>query len=138
MIKKYGTTAFLALMGLAFANVGLQALLAPQEIMGFVDVQLNNPSAMNSIRAYYGGVNLFFGLFLLLGSWKFKREGLILVILYTIGFVVGRSFSLSVDGAANEFVQRWLMIEAVSLVIAILLYVREYRRAKLEPSNSTT
>lgn len=120
-MKKYGVSLFLVLMGLAFANVGVQALVNPEGIMGFVDVELNNPSARNSIRAYYGAVNLFFGLFLILGSWKLKKEALILVNLYCWGFVVGRVSSLALDGTPNDFVMNWLIIESVSGVIALLL-----------------
>lgn len=120
-MKKYGVSLFLILMGLAFMNVGIQALLNPEGIMSFVDVELNNASAKNSIRAYYGAVNLFFGLFLVIGSWKLKKEALILVNLYCWGFVVGRVFSLALDGSPNEFVMNWLIIESVSGVIAVLL-----------------
>lgn len=123
-MKKYGVSLFLILMGLAFMNVGVQALLNPEGIMSFVDVELNNPSAKNSIRAYYGAVNLFFGLFLVVGSWKLKKEGLILVNLYCWGFVVGRILSLAMDGTPNEFVTNWLYIEAISGTIALGLLSR--------------
>ncbi len=127
MLKKYGTTAWLILMGLAYANVGVQALLNPEGIMSFVDVKLENPSAMSSIRAYYGAVNLFFGLFLAIVSFNLKKEGLILVVLYTMGFVVGRSFSLAVDGMPNEFVTNWLFTEAFSGAVSIWLLLREIK-----------
>ncbi|MDX5321473.1 MAG: DUF4345 domain-containing protein [Bacteroidota bacterium] len=127
-MKKYGTTLFLVLMGMAFMNVGIQALLNPEGIMSFVDVELNNPSARNSIRAYYGAVNLFFGTFIALGSWKFKKEGLILLNLYCWGFVLGRTLSFAMDGTPNDFVTNWLVIETISGIGAALLLVREYKR----------
>lgn len=124
-MKKYGSSIFLILMGLAFMNVGIQALLNPEGIMSFVDVALNNPSARNSIRAYYGAVNLLFGLFLIVGSWKLKKEGLILLNLYCWGFVLGRTLSLAMDGMPNDFVLNWLVIETISGIAALWLLYRE-------------
>ncbi len=116
------TKAFLVLIGLAFLNVAIQALLNPQAVMGNVGISLDNPSALNSIRAYYGGVNLFFGLFLAYSAFRGQATGLILSILYSGGFVVGRLLSLSLDGQPNGFVTQWLFVESFVLIVSLLLY----------------
>ena len=109
---------FLLLMGLAFANVGVQALLSPQGIMDNVGIMLNNTSAISSIRAIYGGMHLVFGLFCFLGAFKMQREALGLVMLYTLGFTSGRLIGIGAEGAPNSFVMTWLVTEIVSCLIA--------------------
>jgi hypothetical protein len=110
---------FLVLMGLAFANVGIQALVNPQSVMDNVSIVLNNTSAFSSIRAIYGGMHLVFGLFCFWGAFKMQKEALGLVILYTLGFVAGRLVGVGIDGAPNSFVITWLITESASCLIAI-------------------
>lgn len=118
---KISATVFLALMGLAFAKVGIEALTNPQAVLANVGIELNNSSALSSMRAVYGGMHLVFGLFCFWGAYKMRREALGLVTLYTIGFVVGRLSGIVADGAPNEFVSQWLVTESVSLAIAAFL-----------------
>ncbi len=115
------TKIFLVLVGLAFLNVGVQAFINPQSVMDFVNVALDNVSARNSIRAYYGGVNIAFGLFLLYGAFKMEREALILCLLYGGGFVVGRIYSILVEGTPSSFIFTWLGIEIVLTLVAFIL-----------------
>lgn len=112
---------FLILTGLAFLNIATQAIANPQSIMDLVAVQLGNVSARNSIRAYYGGVNLAFAGFLLYGAFKMKKEALILVFLYCGGFVVGRLYSILTEGKPSSFILNWLVIESVLTIISLLL-----------------
>ena len=129
------TKVFLVLIGLAFLNVGIQAFINPQSVMDFVGVVLDNVSARNSIRAYYGGVNVAFGLFLLFGAFKMQREALILCFLYGGGFVVGRIYSILVEGTPSSFIFTWLGIELVLTVVSfVLLYQKRMvsRRALVE------
>lgn len=118
---KISATVFLALMGLAFAKVGIEALTNPQAVLANVGIELNNSSALSSMRAVYGGMHLVFGLFCFWGAYKMKREALGLVTLYTIGFVAGRLSGIVADGAPNAFVSQWLVTETISLAIAAFL-----------------
>ncbi|KAB2913881.1 MAG: DUF4345 domain-containing protein [Bacteroidetes bacterium] len=118
---KISATVFLALMGLAFAKVGIEALTNPQAVLANVGIELNNSSALSSMRAVYGGMHLVFGLFCFWGAYKMRREALGLVTLYTIGFVVGRLSGVVADGAPNAFVSQWLVTESISLAIAAFL-----------------
>lgn len=97
------TKVFLMIIGVAFLNVAIQALVNPQSVMDFVDVSLDNISAKNSIRAYYGGVNLALALFMMYGAFKMRREALLFLILYGSGFVVGRIYGILVDGLPRSF-----------------------------------
>lgn len=115
---------FLGLMALAFCNVGLQTLIDPPSVFANVGIQLNNASALSSMRAVYGGMHLVFGLFCGISVFRNPLPGLGLVMLYTSGYVIGRLLGLFIDGAPNEFVRLWLITETLSLTIASFLFYK--------------
>ena len=118
MITKRFSQVFLGLMGLAFCKVGIEALMDPETVLTQVGITLDNPSALSSMRALYGGMHLVFGLFCIWGIFKNPESPLLLVLLYTIGFTVGRVSGIIVDGVPNEFVITWLITEIISGVLA--------------------
>jgi hypothetical protein len=105
-------------MGLAFCKVGVETLINPQAVLDAVGIELTNPSAFSSIRAVYGGMHLSFGLFCFYGIRKGLTTPLKLLLLYTIGFVVGRLSGIMVEGQPNEFVSTWLVTEVISGIIS--------------------
>lgn len=121
MIKKRTTQVFLGLMALAFCKTGIESLLHPQAVMANVGIVLDNTSALSSMRAIYGGMHFIFGCFCLYGLIKDYKTALVLIILYTAGFVIGRVSGLLADGAPNQFVMTWLVTEFVSGAIALIL-----------------
>ena len=112
---------FLGIMGLAFCMVGIEALLDPQAVLQQVGITLDNPSAMSSMRAVYGGMHLAFGGLCFWSVAVRQEPALRLVVLYTAGFVLGRLFSMVIDGAPNSFVLTWLGTEFFSLVASGVL-----------------
>jgi len=110
-------------MGLSALNIALQAMADPQTVMNFVDVQLGHITARNSVRALYGGVNLAFALFWLYAAFRAQRVGLILGMLYTGGFAIGRLLSIAMDGMPGAFAMQWLVVESVFAMGAIALLV---------------
>jgi hypothetical protein len=125
------TQVFLALTGLAFANVGVQALLDPKAVVAAVEMTLENASSMSTIRAVYGGMHLAFGLFCFYGAFRAQRPALGLLMLYAGGYVFGRVVSYVADGAPNAFVSQWLITETATLLIASTLYVAMSKKAQL-------
>lgn len=115
---------FLVIVGLAFLNVAIQAFVNPQTVMDFVSVHLDNISARNSTRAYYGGVNLTFALFLIYGAFKMQKEALILASLYGAGFVIGRFYSILIEGQPSTFILTWLTIESVLTLGSLTLLIQ--------------
>lgn len=121
MILKRTTQVFLALMALAFCKAGIEALLNPQAVLANVGIELTNASALSSMRAVYGGMHLVFGLFCFWGIFKSLTQPLMIVTLYTAGFVAGRVWSWAVDGMPNTFVTTWLATEVFSFAVAVTL-----------------
>lgn len=121
------TSIFLILIGLAFLNVGIQAFYNPQDIMDLVNTKLGNIDAYNSIRAYYGGVNVAFGIYVIYGAFKNQKIALTLLSLYGGGFVVGRLYSILVEGMPGSFIWTWLVIEFVMTVISLYLLSTKFK-----------
>ena len=117
------TRIFLILLALATLNIAVQAILDPQVIFDNVQVQLGNITARNSVRALYGGVNLVFALFWIYAAIRMQTTGLLLALLYTGGFALGRILSIIMDGMPDTFATQWLITESVfALIAAGLLY----------------
>lgn len=119
---------FLGLMALAFCNTGLQALIDPQAVMNNVGIVLDNPSAESSMRAVYGGMHLVFGLFCIYGIFANAPAALTLIVLYTVGFTIGRVSGILASGAPNTFVTTWLITEVICGAMAGWLLSRYYVR----------
>jgi hypothetical protein len=123
MIAKRFSQIFLGLMGLAFCKVGVEALVNPQAVLNSVGIILDNASALSSMRAVYGGLHFVFGAFCIYGIFKNPQAPLTIVLLYTIGFTIGRISGIMVDGRPNEFVITWLITEVVSGTLALTALV---------------
>lgn len=123
MTVKRISQVFLGLLALAFCKTGIEALFNPQAVLANVGIDLNNAAALSSMRAVYGGMHLVFGLFCAWGIFKNQSAALLLVILYTSGFVAGRVMSWAADGTPNGFVVTWLATETFSLVVVTTLFL---------------
>ena len=124
------TAVFLAFVGLAFLKTGLEAILDPQTVMDYVQVTLDNASARNSIRSFYGFVNAALGLFMIFGAFRMQREALALSLLYAGSFTMGRLYGLAVDGLASDFIYTWMITEAIVAICSMSLLLA--RRNKPE------
>ncbi|MBL7874950.1 MAG: DUF4345 domain-containing protein [Cyclobacteriaceae bacterium] len=135
MITKRVAQIFLGLMGLAFCKVGIEALASPQAVLSNVGITLETVSAFSAMRAVYGGMHFVFGAFCFWGIFKNIQAPLLLVALYTAGFVIGRLSGILMDGSPNSFVMTWLFTEVFSLLVsASLLYLLN---KKGEPKTAT-
>ena len=130
MITNRIAQVFLGLMALAFCKVGVEAMVNPQAVVAPVGITLDNPSALSSIRAVYGGMHFMFGLLCLWSVFKRPAPALWLVVLYTTGFLAGRTIALLVDGTPNEFVLTWFGTEAFSLAASGALLVLLQQRVR--------
>ena len=101
----------LIILGLAFLNTAIQAIVNPQATMDFVEVVLGNVSAKSSIRSFYGGVNLAFAIFMIYGAFKDQKTALTISALYCSGFAFGRFYSLAAEGMPSSFVITWMVLE---------------------------
>ena len=111
-------------LAIAFAAPALTAYLTPQTLFQPIGIPLEGPDALAEIRAAYGG---FFSLVTALCAMAALRpalRGLVLGLLTLLlgGFVLGRSLSWGIDGAATLPVSvANFRLEAVALGICLAL-----------------
>ncbi|MGB7412845.1 MAG: DUF4345 domain-containing protein [Thermosynechococcaceae cyanobacterium] len=111
------------LSAIAFAFMGLAALVQPARIPSLLGVYNISKDMKNEIRAVYGGFGCGVSL-LLVASTLFPsvQKGIILsVSISLLGMAIGRIISFTIDGATGHFPFIFLGIELVTG--GLLLYV---------------
>jgi hypothetical protein len=98
--------ALLLLAAASFLYVGISGLLSPVSLTEPIDLEMRGPSAVNEIRANYGGMHLAIGLLFLAGALvaRARRPATILLAVFAAGLVFGRIVSIVVDGVPGLFV----------------------------------
>jgi hypothetical protein len=86
--------------GLGFLGFGLWLLLDPVGALGPLGIEAAAPAARTELRAFYGGLELGLGLWLLAASRseRLRRGALWLVLAVNAGIATARLFGLVVDG----------------------------------------
>lgn len=114
---------FLAVVGLIFLGLGSLNLFFPVAGMAGFEIQIAAVSALNEVRANYGGMHFAMGLLFVSGAFvaALRVPALLVVALFTGGLVLGRSLSLVLDGWPNLFVWGLFTLEALGFVVATVL-----------------
>lgn len=121
------TKLFLLLCGVAFILIGVNTFHDPLAAMAPVELNINSVSALNELRANYGGMQIGVGLLLLAGFRvpALTRPVLLAQALLVGGLAWGRIISIAIDGMPGTFVQGLLVLESVIAVVSLLLFLRK-------------
>ena len=125
------TRGFLLLCGLSFLLIGINTFHDPLAAMAAVELNVNTVSALNELRATYGGLQIGMGLFLLAGFCckAYTRPALLAQALIVGGLASGRLISIALDGQPNTFVQGLVVLESVTALISLALFLRSSKTA---------
>jgi len=121
------TQGFLLLCGLSFLLIGINTFHDPLAAMAPVELNINTVSALNELRANYGGLQIGMGLFLLVGLCckSYVRPALLAQALIVGGLAAGRLVSIALDGQPNAFVQGLIVLESVIALLSLALFLRQ-------------
>ncbi|HLD64925.1 MAG TPA: DUF4345 family protein [Pseudomonas sp.] len=111
----------LALQALALVGLGLAYFIRPHEMSNLSGMLLMAPAAITDVRAYYGGLQIGLGVFLLLAMSRLElvRAALMLLVLVYAGLALGRLGGLWLDGGTQQTFNLYaLLIELVSAGLA--------------------
>lgn len=115
----------LVLSGLLFAGFGGWMLLRPEALGEFVKLDAGDPATLTEVRAFYGGLEIGLGLFLL-GAAAIRRavvSGLVLVLLAFGGTALGRGAGLALDGPDLSEMLPFLAVEVAAAVLAAIALI---------------
>jgi hypothetical protein len=128
--------AYLALSALAFVLIGLNTFHDPVAAMVGLELRPASVSAVNEVRANYGGLQIAIGLVLLTGVLRaeWQRPSLWVSVAVTGGLVAGRVVSITLDGLPNNVVVFFFLLEIVSALTALVLLWRLPLSVEAEPS----
>lgn len=119
----------LFIAGLVFVGVGAVNLVAPQAGMEPLGLKLVTVDSLNEIRANYGGMHLFLGVFLLAAVFKamLRTPALFLLAFFTGGLVLGRVVSLLVDGVPGNMMWGFMLLETIAFLWASVLIIHQIK-----------
>ncbi|MFY2763114.1 DUF4345 family protein [Arenimonas sp. MALMAid1274] len=111
----------LVLAGLGFLGFGVAIVIDPAVVLGAVGIS-GTPAGLVELRAFYGGLELGFGAFLLACAWRREwfRAGLWLVALSNGGIAAARLLGIATSGEFTGFFAGALVWELGFTLAAVL------------------
>jgi hypothetical protein len=108
--------------GLGFLGFGLWFVIDPIAPMQAMGITVSGVVAPTEIRAFYGGLEIALGLFLLIGSFKrdWRRPALWLVLFSNAGIGLTRLLALLMGGEWHSFFTYALIWELGFALLAII------------------
>lgn len=118
--------ALIFVSALIFVVVGAGFLFIPRQWAGILEISLPTAMARTDVRATYGGLELGFGIFLILCVVRREwiRPGLWALALTVGGFATGRLVGLVAEGTINNFMLFFLVLELAVALLAVFLLRR--------------
>lgn len=122
----------LKLTAFAFLAFGLVGLAYPELVVGPAGVLLTVPSARAEIRAFYGGLELGFGLFLWAGALRpdLRIAATLAATCSLFGLVLARTFGLMAEQFVNGLHVGMGTLELVGAALNLWAYTRLSRGLK--------
>lgn len=125
----------MALAAVFFA-FGVAFLLIPGKLAGYVDLEAKSRLALIELRAFYGGLELGFAVFLgiaaLRKSWHVPA--LVCALLTLVGVAGARVYGISVEGSPGAFVYLLLATELAGVIAATFGLSQARKAAKAAPT----
>lgn len=117
----------LLIIGALWVAFGVACLVAPAGMLAMVGIELTSAQSAAEIRAMYGGAQIGFGGFLLLGARRARlaRPALLALALVMGGFALGRLLGIALDGSLDGATLFSLATEVVLLSLAAFALRRE-------------
>lgn len=112
----------LLLFGLMFLGFGLAFAVAPWTMAGLVDLRATSPQAVTELRAFYGGLEIGLGVFMIAcaATRQWLHAGLQCLLVVCGGIAAGRIFGLLVDASASNFMWAALATEVTGAALAVI------------------
>lgn len=116
----------LLVFGLMFLGFGLAFAAAPWSMAKLLGLQATSPQAITELRAFYGGLEIGLGAFMIASAAtrRWMRAGLQCLLVVCAGIAAGRVFGLAIDNSASTLMWAALATELAGAVLAIVAISR--------------
>lgn len=106
---------------LLFVVIGAAHLVDPAGTIAPTGIEVAAVASFNEVRANYGGMHLMLGLYFLAGALSAPQRApaLLVLALFCIGLVLGRSVSMALDGYPGHLMTAFLLLEAAGAALAM-------------------
>jgi len=115
--------SYLALCAAGFLFIGFSTFHDPVAALAGIELRPTSISALNEVRANYGGLQITIGMMMLAGALmqRWRRPALWIGVAVTGGLVAGRLVSIAIDGLPNHVVISLLVLETTCALIGATL-----------------
>lgn len=112
--------------GLMYLGFGIVLLISPGEMARWVKLGLDHPSARTEVRAFYGGLEIGLGVFLLLSACRtgWMAPGLLAALLIFGGTAIARVVGMVLDHSSERTMITILLVELVFAAAAAVAFAR--------------
>ncbi|MFA5684985.1 MAG: DUF4345 domain-containing protein [Lysobacteraceae bacterium] len=113
------------LAGLGFLGFGIACLIAPVATLAAAGMEVAGAVAATELRAFYGGLEIGLGLFIVATALSEQRHraGLWLCLAAYGGIGLARALGMALDGISTTFLCSALAVElALALLAALCLW----------------
>lgn len=122
-------TALLLVNGLGFIGTGVYAFLFPVQLAELAQFSLRGNSGITEFWANYGGLYLFYGLFLCWSALTAarRRAGVLVLLFSSAGLAVGRALGMTLIGFSGWAQISFLTWELLSALLCLVYLGRRSR-----------
>ena len=114
--------------GLGFLGFGIAFLVDPLGLFALTGIELEGSVAAVELRAFYGGLEVGLGLFLLAADLAgAHRPGLLLALASYGGIALARVLGLAIAGGGSGFLWAALAVEATLALLALVALLGQRR-----------
>ncbi len=116
----------LVFFGLSFGGFGVWALLSPVSLAKLVHFSLDTPGAVTEIRAFYGGLEIGFAIFLIAAVfYRPLIPGALLALTAVAGGIgLARIAGILADGSGSAFMYSALVWELAGAGLGLVAFLQ--------------
>ncbi|MEM9670213.1 MAG: DUF4345 domain-containing protein [Pseudomonadota bacterium] len=128
---------FLGFSALAIGMIGLLYLYDPNLLLARYGLEAGSAGMDNMLRSAYGGIFVGAALLFALGALKQtrQRDSMIFLAIFMSGAAIGRIASILSVGSPPETILPLLYYECATVVIALVLLMRQDNRGAIAAAN---
>ena len=118
-----------AITSLMYLSFGVALFFYPGELLKKIGIIFLDPVGIMEVRAFYGGLEIGLGLFILVSYYLFEPRYALLLSIFILFFtLVGRAYGTVVDSAWSNYLIYAVIIEGSLLLLNSYCFYASYNK----------